>query len=75
MKLELRIVEEGESERFDEISLEGRDSISRKDSKSYKLKFRGIEFDKHKIAPRAYFIKTGKSVRDRRMNNNNKFNF
>ena len=64
VKPKLWMVEEGVSERFDEISIEGRDSISRADLlKIYEITFWKIEFEEHGIPPWDYFTNTRKNIR------------
>ena len=58
------MVEKGASERLDEILIEGRDFIGERLAKIYKIKFREIEFEKHRITPRDYFTNTRKKSRD-----------
>ena len=58
------MVGKGASERFDEILIEGKDSIRL--AKIYKIKFREIEFEEHRITPRDYVTNTRRSFRDSR---------
>ena len=43
------MVEEGASERFDEIFIEGRDSISREDLLKREVELRKVEFEEHEV--------------------------
>ena len=50
--------------RLDEILIERKDSIRL--AKIYKIKFREIEFEEHRITPRDYVTNTRKICRDSR---------
>ena len=51
------MVEEGERERFNELLIEKRDFMSRKNLLKYtRSNFEGFEFEKHRIPPRDLFL-------------------